>query len=313
MTKWVAAASATVLAMLVTAPLASAGTQDQSQTRAEQRRPFGGPHAAQTFTEGRTGSLDLVEVVIDRDCERTFDVRVEIRTVSADGQPTSDVIAGETVPAEQVPFPSQRVSVVLDPSAEVTAGTKYAIVLSAQESYCEDPPAVPGGLPTQRPAYWWSGATGDGLGRPRFPGSPYAGGQGWTRYGGAAWQAVENFDFAFTTYVVDAPTPPGSPSEVPFPGDPTPGAAADTAAPETEIRKSPKRTTERRAATVAFRSSEAGSSFECKLDKGPYRACGSPTKLKRLGPGRHRFSVRAIDAAGNVDPTPARVRWRVLG
>ncbi|MDO9497185.1 MAG: hypothetical protein Q7J48_15875, partial [Nocardioides sp.] len=31
----------------------------------------------------------------------------------------------------------------------------------------------------------------------------------------------------------------------------------------------------------------------------------------KVRPGTHKFRVRAIDAAGNVDPTPAVWKWRV--
>jgi len=31
----------------------------------------------------------------------------------------------------------------------------------------------------------------------------------------------------------------------------------------------------------------------------------------RVKPGKHRFKVRAIDAAGNVDRTPAKARFKV--
>jgi subtilisin-like proprotein convertase family protein len=86
----------------------------------------------------------------------------------------------------------------------------------------------------------------------------------------------------------------------------------DAAAPETTIDKGPNRKTERRTARFRFSSSEPGSTFECKLDRRKFKPCSSARRLKRLRPGRHRFAVRAIDAAGNVDPTPAKHRWRVL-
>lgn len=43
-----------------------------------------------------------------------------------------------------------------------------------------------------------------------------------------------------------------------------------------------------------------------------FKPCDSPSKLKRRKPRQHKFSVRAIDLAGNVDPTPAKARFRVL-
>ena len=58
---------------------------------------------------------------------------------------------------------------------------------------------------------------------------------------------------------------------------------------------------------VGFSSTEAGATFQCRLDLGDFASCSSPFQ-RRLAPGRHSFEVRAVDAAGNVDPTPARVR-----
>jgi hypothetical protein len=87
--------------------------------------------------------------------------------------------------------------------------------------------------------------------------------------------------------------------------------ATDTSPPETRIRRAPKGTTSRSRARIRFTSSETGSTFECKLDKRPFKPCRAPRTLKRLRTGRHRFAVRAIDAAGNVDPTPAARRWKV--
>ena len=35
--------------------------------------------------------------------------------------------------------------------------------------------------------------------------------------------------------------------------------------------------------------------------------------MKRLKKGKHKFQVRAIDAAGNVDPSPAKDKFKVVG
>ena len=44
---------------------------------------------------------------------------------------------------------------------------------------------------------------------------------------------------------------------------------------------------------------------------GAYAAVTSPHQLSGLSTGTHNFRVRAIDAAGNVDPQPASFDWQV--
>ncbi len=83
-----------------------------------------------------------------------------------------------------------------------------------------------------------------------------------------------------------------------------------TGAPETTIDKAPKRKSGKRKVKVTFSSDARGASFECKLDKASFKPCTSPDRF-RVKPGRHRFSVRSIDAAGNADPSPASARFRV--
>lgn len=106
------------------------------------------------------------------------------------------------------------------------------------------------------------------------------------------------------------PPPPEDPQNPEEPQDPQ----ADEQAPETTITSAPKRKVKTRKARVrasfAYSSSEQGSRFECSLDGAPFSACSDrfTAKVKK---GRHTFRVRAIDAAGNVDASPAQVRWRV--
>lgn len=84
----------------------------------------------------------------------------------------------------------------------------------------------------------------------------------------------------------------------------------DTTAPSTTITKHPKRKTKRRKARLAFTSTESGSTFECAFDLGKFSPCTSPT-ARRLKRGRHNFAVRAVDAAGNADPSPASFQWKI--
>ena len=51
--------------------------------------------------------------------------------------------------------------------------------------------------------------------------------------------------------------------------------------------------------------------FKCKVDHRKFRKCHSPKTYRHLKPGHHRVKVLAIDAAGNVDPTPAKKRFTV--
>ena len=85
---------------------------------------------------------------------------------------------------------------------------------------------------------------------------------------------------------------------------------ADTSPPETEITDGPAKRTKKRKASFAFASSEPGSSFECRVDDEPFAPCTSPFE-GRVTRAKHAFEVRAIDAAGNADASPARYRWKV--
>ena len=85
----------------------------------------------------------------------------------------------------------------------------------------------------------------------------------------------------------------------------------DTIPPETAIDSGPSETVSGRTATFTFSSSEASSTFECKLDDANFVPCTSPKDYSELADGSHTFSVKAIDAAGNTDPTPASRTWTV--
>lgn len=88
-------------------------------------------------------------------------------------------------------------------------------------------------------------------------------------------------------------------------------AELDCDPPQTRI-KGPRRTTRERVRFRLF-SDETGSSFRCKLDRGRYRRCRARYRTPRLEPGRHTLRAKAIDPAGNQDPTPAVKRFRVIG
>jgi hypothetical protein len=97
--------------------------------------------------------------------------------------------------------------------------------------------------------------------------------------------------------------------------DPTPASFTwiiDTTAPDTTITASPAVTTSSTSASFSFTATEAGSTFECKLDAGAFAACTSPQSYSALAVGSHTFQVQATDPAGNTDPTPESYIWAIL-
>ena len=116
--------------------------------------------------------------------------------------------------------------------------------------------------------------------------------------------AVANFDFNISAILPKADTETPNPFESWTAPKPPP----DTAAPETTIGK---RYLAVGKAKFWFSSNEAAG-FLCRLDKGPFKPCSSPRSYKRLKGGQHTFRVKAVDAAGNADQTPAVARFKTV-
>ncbi len=82
--------------------------------------------------------------------------------------------------------------------------------------------------------------------------------------------------------------------------------------PDTTIASGPPAKTRRTSATFTFTSTEAGSSFKCKLDTVRWKDCSTGTvSYARLSRGAHTFAVKATDPMGKVDATPAKRSWKI--
>jgi hypothetical protein len=85
------------------------------------------------------------------------------------------------------------------------------------------------------------------------------------------------------------------------------------APPDTILDSHPKKTIKTTKAKVkikfSFSSDPAGTTFECKLDKGVFALCTSPRTYK-VKPGKHTFSAQAV-SPGGTDPTPASFSFKV--
>lgn len=89
------------------------------------------------------------------------------------------------------------------------------------------------------------------------------------------------------------------------------GWRVDATAPETTLGARPRSRTTALSASFTFSASEQAE-FQCKLDASGFAACNSPKTYARIRRSVHTFQVRAVDAAGNVDPTPSVLRWTIV-
>jgi hypothetical protein len=116
------------------------------------------------------------------------------------------------------------------------------------------------------------------------------------------------------------PVTPKTSTQTPFVSAPEPvsppAESQRVALPRTFFLRRPSRLIRTRLATARavfrFGSNDPEATFACKVDTGLMRFCGSRL-AERFGLGSHVVWVKARDAAGNVDPTPAVYRFRVKG
>ena len=80
---------------------------------------------------------------------------------------------------------------------------------------------------------------------------------------------------------------------------------SDCVSPDTALGSGPGGSTNDPTPSFAFSASGGASGFDCRIDDGAFSACSSPFTTPSLPDGAHRFEVRARDAVGNLDGSPA--------
>jgi hypothetical protein len=88
----------------------------------------------------------------------------------------------------------------------------------------------------------------------------------------------------------------------------------DLTAPSASFTANPKNPSAGKSASFRYSSNEGGSKFECRLEplEASFAACNTQPKVySNLADGDYEFLLRAIDAAGNVQPTPTAYPWTV--
>jgi CSLREA domain-containing protein len=124
--------------------------------------------------------------------------------------------------------------------------------------------------------------------------------------------ATQTNSFGATSELAAAVAAAADPSSGGGGGNNGGGGPPPAVVPQTTIKKGPKAKSTATTAKFKFSSTVAGSSFQCKLDKGKFKKCKSPKTYKKLKPGKHVFKVRAAGPTGLVDQSPAKRTFTVL-
>lgn len=117
-------------------------------------------------------------------------------------------------------------------------------------------------------------------------------------------------EYTFKVRAIDQATNLGAPVSYTWTVD---NSLADTTPPQTTLGSRPPDPSASSTAAFTYSSNEPNSTFECALDGAAFLACSaSGVSYSGQGNGPHSFQVRAIDAAGNVDPSPAGYSFSVV-
>jgi hypothetical protein len=113
------------------------------------------------------------------------------------------------------------------------------------------------------------------------------------------------------TFTVDVRTPAVPEPKQPTKQDPPKNDPPNRVAPRAKIGAVPAKTTKRRV-KIRFSATEAGSTFQCKLDSRKWRGCSSPYSTPKLQLGKHVFRLKVTGPTGLTRSKPATKAFRVV-
>jgi hypothetical protein len=96
---------------------------------------------------------------------------------------------------------------------------------------------------------------------------------------------------------------------------PTATYVEDSTPPHVRITMGPGAKTRRHKAVFRFADvgeEPLGTSFQCRVNHGKWKACRSPLKLRHLGFHRYVLRVRGTDSIGNAGGKPAKRSFKVI-
>ncbi|SIT93566.1 gliding motility-associated C-terminal domain-containing protein [Pontibacter indicus] len=139
----------------------------------------------------------------------------------------------------------------------------------------------------------------------------YSGGSvvGTTTADGAGNWSITTTTLADGAHIMTAKAVDGTGSQSPASAALT--VTIDTTAPNTTITGSPAAVTNATSATFTFTSNETSITFQASVNGSSFITASASLTLTGLSGGTHNVLIRAMDAAGNVDPTPASYTWTV--
>lgn len=137
---------------------------------------------AQTFTAGRSGTLAGININVLSNPQKSFPLRIAIRTTTPGGEPGPTTLGETTIASGSAPL---SLLIRFPQTITIKAGAQYAIVANYEGA---PPPAPAGSLGG------WTGATGD----------HYPGGRIYLSVSdGTTWFHTGTWDLHFRTYVTE--------------------------------------------------------------------------------------------------------------